>query len=49
MKRLADRGHQVGVQIVDNEVSADFKNKYSGRLGRHLPTGATQRTPKKYI
>ena len=25
MKRLADQGHQVDVQILDNEVSADFK------------------------
>ena len=25
MRRLADRGHQVDVQILDNEVSADFK------------------------
>ena len=25
MKRLADRGHNVDVQILDNEVSADFK------------------------
>ena len=25
MKRLADRGHQVDVKILDNEVSAEFK------------------------
>ena len=25
MKRLADRGHQVDVQILDNKVSAEFK------------------------
>ena len=25
MKRLADRGHKVGVQILDNEVSAEYK------------------------
>ena len=26
MQRLADRGHHVDVQNLDNEVSADFKN-----------------------
>ena len=26
IQRLADRGHHVDVQILDNEVSADFKN-----------------------
>ena len=25
MKKLTDRGHQVDIQILDNEVSADFK------------------------
>ena len=25
MRRLADRGHQVDVQILDNKVSTDFK------------------------
>ena len=25
MRRLADRGHQVDVQILDNEVSTDIK------------------------
>ena len=26
MQRLADRGHHVEIQILDNKVSADFKN-----------------------
>ena len=26
MKKLSDRGHHVEVQILDNEVSSDFKN-----------------------
>ena len=25
MKKLTDRGHHVDIQILDNEVSADFK------------------------
>ena len=27
MQKLADRGHHVDIQILDNEVSAEFKKK----------------------
>ena len=33
MKRLADRGHQVDVKILDNEVSAEFKRSIVDNWG----------------
>ena len=35
MQKLADRGHHVDIQILDNEVSAEFKKKIE-ILGSHI-------------
>ena len=46
MQRLADRGHHMGVQILDNEVSADFKKtivKYWGEKYQLVPPNVHRR------
>ena len=46
MQRLADRGHHVEVQILDNKVSAEFKNtivKYWGASYQLVPPNAHRR------
>ena len=46
MQRLADRGHHVEVQILDNEVSAEFKKtivKYWGASYQLVPPNVHRR------
>ena len=46
MQRLADIGHHVEVQILDNEVCADFKKtivKYWGAIYQQVPPNVHRR------
>ena len=48
MQKLADRGHHVEIQILDNEVSAEFNKAIKKRSGRHISASTTQLPQKKY-
>ena len=46
MQKLADRGHHVDIQILDNEVSAEFKktiNNYWGATYQLVPPNVHRR------
>ena len=46
MQKLADRGHHFGIQILDNEVSAEFKNTIKNDWGatyQLVPTNVHRR------
>ena len=47
MKKLADGGHNVDIQIMDTEVSAKFKKKIK-KIGETHTASTTQCPQKKY-